>query len=66
MESGCDIDNVLEMIDVIVRTASNGCTLVIDMTINNYWAEAMVDSGVHVSILSRILYDSLSCIPRPV
>ena len=28
--------------------------------------EAVVDSGAHVSVLSRRFYDSLSCRPRPV
>ena len=36
------------------------------MTINNHYVEAVVDSGTEVSVLSRILYDSLSCRPRPV
>ena len=40
--------------------------LVVDITINNHWVEAVVDSGAQVSILSRIFYDSLSCRPGPV
>ena len=36
------------------------------MTINNHCVEAVVDSGVQVSVLSRIFYDSLRCRPRPV
>ena len=49
----------------MVRTGSNWCTLVIDMTINNHYVE-MVDSVTQVSVLSRRFYDSLSCRPRPV
>ena len=37
-----------------------------DMTINNHYVEAVVDSGAQVSVLSRRFYDSLSCRPRPV
>ena len=40
--------------------------MVICMTINNHWMEAVVDSGAQVSVLSRRFYDSLSCRPRPV
>ena len=29
----------------MVHTGSDRCTLVIDMTINNHYAEAVVDSG---------------------
>ena len=65
-ESGCAMDDVVEMRQVMVRTRSDRCTLVIDMTINNHYVEAMVDSGAHVSVLSRRFYDSLSCRPRPV
>ena len=66
MESGCDIDDVLEMREVMVRTGNDRCTLVIDMAINNHWVEAVVDSGEQVSVLSRRFYDSLSFRPRPV
>ena len=64
-ESGCVIDNVVEMREVMVRTGSDRCTLVIDMTINHY-VEAVVDSGAQVSVLSRRFYDSLSYRSRPV
>ena len=63
------MDGVLgmrEMREVIVRTGNDKCTLVIDMTINNYWVEALVDSGAQVSAPSRRLYDCLSCRPIPV
>ena len=50
----------------MVRTGNDRCTLVIDMPINNNWVEAVVDCGAQVSVLSRILYDSMSCRPRPV
>ena len=49
----------------MVRTGSDRCTLVIDMTINNHYVEAVVDCGAQVSVLSRKLYDSLSCTPKP-
>ena len=65
-ESGCVIDDVVEMREVMVRTGSDRCTLVIDMTINNHYVEAVVDSGAQVSVLSRKFYDSLSCRPKPV
>ena len=65
-ESGCVIDDVVEMREVMVRTGSDRCTLVIDMTINNHYVEAVVDSGAQVSVLSRRFYDSLSCRPKPV
>ena len=65
-ESGCVIDDVVEMREVIVRTGSDMCTLVIDMTINNHYVEAVADSGAQVSVLSRKFYDSLSCRPIPV
>ena len=52
-ESGCVIDDVVEMRQVMVRPGSDRCTLVIDMTINNYYVEAVVDSGAQVSVLSR-------------
>ena len=65
-ESGCVMDDVMEMREVMVRTGSDRCTLVIDMTINNHYVEAVVDSGAQVSVLSRRFYDSLSCRPRPV
>ena len=48
----------------MVGTGSDRYTLVIDMTINNHYVEAMVDSGSQV--LRRRFYDSLSCRPRPV
>ena len=60
------MDDVLEMRDVMVRTGNDMCTLVRDMTINNHCVEAVVNSRVQVSVLSRIFYDSLSCRPRPV
>ena len=65
-ESGCVMDDVVEMREVMVRTGSDRCTLVIDMTINNHYVEAVVDSGAQVSVLSRRFYNSLSCRPRPV
>ena len=65
-ESGCVMDVVVEMREVMVRTGSDRCTLVIDMTINNHYLEAVVDSGAQVSVLSMRLYDSLRCRPRPV
>ena len=65
-ESGCVIDDVVEMREVMVRTGSDRCTLVIDMTINNHYVEAVVDSGAQVSVLSRKFYDCLSCRPKPV
>ena len=61
-ESGCVIDDVVEMREVMVRTASDRCTLVID----NHYVEAVVDSGAQVSVLSRKFYDSQSCRPIPV
>ena len=65
-ESGVDMDDVVEMREVMIRTGNDRCTLVINMTINNHCVEAVVDSGVQVSVLSRRFYDSLSCRPRPV
>ena len=65
-ESGGDMDDVVEMREVMVRTGNKGCTLVIDLTINNHCVEAVIDSGAHVTVLSRRFYDSLSCRPRPV
>ena len=65
-ESVADMDDVVEMREVIVRTRNDRCTLVKDMTINNHCLEAVVDSGEQVSLISRRLYDSLSCRPRPV
>ena len=56
--------DVVEMREVMVRIGSVRCTLVIYMTINNHYVEAVVDSGAQVSILSRISYDSLSCRPQ--
>ena len=47
-ESGGDMDDVLEMREVMVRTGNGMGTLVIDMTTNNQFVEAVVDSGVHV------------------
>ena len=64
-ESGGDMDDVVEMREVMVRTGYDRCNLVIDITINNHCVEAVVDSGAHVSVLSRRFYDSLSCRPRP-
>ena len=58
-------DDVLEMREVMVRTGNDRCTLVINKTINNHRVEAVVDSGAWVSVLSRILYYSLSCRPIP-
>ena len=60
-EFGGDMDDVVEMREVMVRTGNDRCTLVTDMTINNHSVEAVVDSGAQVSVLSRIFYDSLSC-----
>ena len=37
----------------MVRTGSDRCTLMINMTINNHYVEAVVDSGAQVSVLSR-------------
>ena len=65
-ESGCVIDDVVEMREVMVRTGSDRWTLVIYMTINNHYVEAVVDSGAQVSVLIRRFYDSLSCRPRPI
>ena len=65
-ESGCVIDDVVEMREVIVCTGIGRCILVIDMIINNHYVESVVDSGTQVSVLSRRFYDSLSCRPRPV
>ena len=65
-ESRGDMDDVLEMREVMVRTGNDRCTLVIDMTINNHCVEAVVGSGAQVSVLSRIFYDGLSCRPKPV
>ena len=65
-ESGGDMDYVVEMREVMVRTVNDRCTLVIDMTINNHCVEAVIDSGAQVPVLIRRLYDSLSCRPRPV
>ena len=53
-ESGCVMDDVVvEMREVMVRTGSDRCTLVIDMTINNHYVETVVDSGAQVSVRSR-------------
>ena len=52
-ESGGDMDYVLEMREVMVRTGNDRCTLMIDMTINNHWVEAVIDNGAQVSVLSR-------------
>ena len=59
------MDDVVEMREVMVCTGSDRSTLVIDMTINNHYVEAVVDRGAQVSVLSRRFYDSLSCRPRP-
>ena len=64
-ESGGDMNDVVEMRELMVRTGNDRCTLVIDMTINNHCVEAVVDSGAQVFVLSRIFYDSLICRPRP-
>ena len=50
----------------MVRTGSDRCTLVIDMTINNHYVEAVVDSVAQFSVLSRRFYDSRSCRPTSV
>ena len=65
-EFGCVMDDVVEMREVMVRTGSDRCTLVIDMTINNHYVEVVVDSGSPVSVRSRKFYDRPSCVPRPV
>ena len=65
-ESRCVMDHAVEMKEVMVRTGSDRCTLVIDMTINNHYVEAVVDRGAQVSVLNRKFYDSLSCSPKPV
>ena len=65
-ESGSDMNDVLEMREVMVRTGNAMCTLMIYMTINSHWVEVVVDSGAQLSVLSRIFYDSLSCRPRSV
>ena len=44
-DSGCVMDDVVEMRDIMVRTGNDSCTLVIYMTINNHYVEAVVDSG---------------------
>ena len=54
------------MSEVMARTGCDRCTLVIDMTINNHYVEAVVDSGSQVPVLSRRFYDSLSWRPIPV
>ena len=51
-ESGYVIDDVVEMREVMVHTGSDSCTLVIDMTINNDYVEAAVDSGAWFSYLA--------------
>ena len=48
-ESGGDMDDVVEMREVMVRTRNDRYTLVIDMTINHHCVEAVVDSGVQIS-----------------
>ena len=50
----------------MVRTGSDKCNLVIYMTINNHYVEAVDDSEAQISVLSRRFYDSLSCRLRPV
>ena len=55
-ESVSDMDDVVRMREVMVRTGNGRCTLIIDMTINNHSVEAVVDSGAHISILSRRFY----------
>ena len=62
---GGDMDDVLEMREVMVRTGDDRCTLVIDMTIDNHCVEAVADSGTQVSVLTTF-YNSLSCRSRPV
>ena len=47
-ESGCVIDDVVKMREVMVRTGSDRGTLVIDKTITNHYVEAVVDSGAQV------------------
>ena len=47
------MDDVVEMREVMVRTGSDRCTLVMDMNINTHYVEAVVDSGAQVSVLSR-------------
>ena len=59
-ESRCVIDDVVEMREIMVRTGSDRCTLVIDMTINNHYVEAVIDSVAQVSVISRKIYDSLT------
>ena len=44
-ESGCVMDDVVEMREVMVHAGSDRCTLVIDMTINNHYVEAVADMG---------------------
>ena len=51
-ESGCVMDNVVEMREVMVRTGSDKCTLMIGMTINNHYVEAVVDSGHRFTYLT--------------
>ena len=44
-ESVADMDDVVDMREVMVRTGNDMCTLVIDMTIDNHCVEAVADSG---------------------
>ena len=44
-ESVGDMDDVLEMREVMVRTGNDRCTLVIDMTINNHCVERWLIVG---------------------
>ena len=39
------MDDVVEMREVMERTGSDRCTLVIDMTINNHYVEAVLIVG---------------------
>ena len=57
-ESVAEMEDVVEMRELMVRTRNDSCTLVIDRTINNHCVEAVVDSGAQVSVLSRRFYDS--------
>ena len=57
-ESGCVIDDVVEMREVMVRTGSDRCTLVIDMTINIY----MNDLYNVSEFLFTILYADDTCV----
>ena len=51
--------NGMMMREVTLREESDRCTLVVNLIINTEDAEAVVDSGAQVSVLSKGFYDSL-------